>query len=190
MWGSNSARQRSLGRASIVASAHSGSPLRRCSSTAPSSSWPSAKQSASTRTRSPSEALAGNRPASTCGVMPSMTTRRGSMSGRSNVSSIRARPRTLANRRAALEGKEGEEVSATAKDLQGERVGGRVRGGEEGGADAEAHLEAVERGAFHVGRLAACLCQEEQARGHVEDPGAEWRAEDVEAARRGVRDGE
>ena len=54
-------------------------------STLVTASWPSAKTSASTVTRSPTERLAGKRPASISGVTASITTRRRPSPARSGV---------------------------------------------------------------------------------------------------------
>ncbi len=72
----NAARQRSLPSATIGCRGPGfGCRLRRHSNSQATTSWPSAKQSASTRTASPTMRLAGKRPPSTLGVTLSMTTR-------------------------------------------------------------------------------------------------------------------
>src|SRR5216683_6001126 len=71
----NSARQRSLTSGTMGTSVQSDSPSWRYRVTQASASWPSAKMSASTATFSPTERLAGNRPASTSGETDSMAIR-------------------------------------------------------------------------------------------------------------------
>src|SRR6266571_411638 len=73
----NSARHRSLARGSMQISVHGSSFSWRYRKTHSSASCPSAKTSASTATVSPTTRLIGNRPHSSSGFTPRMTTRSG-----------------------------------------------------------------------------------------------------------------